>query len=328
MATTTSLERPRRRTPTATGSGSAPGRRAALFPGARRDVRGAARCHPPAAGRRSRSDAALEPFLEVRLILRDLPRRLAARQRGDELAEPVADEVELDRDPRARPAVERLDGPRADRPHRTVRAVKRDQPGRVVLRHLVADVALAAGHLAPVDGSRADPCRPVGLDPRADDVPLPLAVAVELVEVGENLLRSAIDLDALPDHLALLLSVRGTAHRLDSRPCRSGSRSSRAAPAGSAARSASGWRRAGTRPRSPTCAPRRPRPSPTRSRPAACVRSASRSTSPIPPRSTPLSSARRRSSARLRSSSTTPAGTSCTHSSRPTRASGAVSSRS
>src|SRR5436190_6917834 len=286
MATTTSLERPRRRTPTATGSGSAPGRRAALFPGARRDVRGAARCHPPAAGRERRSDAALEPFLEVRLILRDLPRRLAARQRGDELAEPVANEVELDRDPRARPAVERLDGQRANRPRRTVGAAKRHHAGRVVLGDLVADIALAAGHLAPVDGSRADPRRPVGLDPRADDVPLPLAVAVELVEVGEDLLRSAIDLDALPDHLALLLSVRGTAHRLDSLPCRRGSRSSPAAPAASAARSAIGWRRAGTRSRSPICAPRTPRrsrgPSP---RPAGAPR-ASRSTSPIPPRST------------------------------------------
>src|SRR5207247_9981305 len=132
------------------------------------------------------------------------------------------------------------------------------------------------GLLAPVDGSRADPRRPVGLDPRADDVPLPLAVAVELVEVGEDLLRSAIDLDALPDHLALLLSVRGTAHRLDSRPCRSGSRSSRAAPAGSAARSASGWRRAGKGPRAPTCAPGRPRPSAPRSGPAALARRAHR----------------------------------------------------
>ena len=54
-------------------------------------------------------------------------------------------------------------------------------------------------HSACVCHARADADRSVGLHPCADDLVLPLAVPVEVVERCDDALRAPIDLDAVDD---------------------------------------------------------------------------------------------------------------------------------
>src|SRR5438067_1777618 len=143
--------------------------------------------------------AALEPFLEPLLILRDELARLPPRERCEKLAEQaVTLEVELEGDLGAALA-RRLDRHRADRPHRAVDAPERRLPGRLVLGDLVGHRLLAAGCAADVGGAAPNAGRALGLTLGADDLRLPLAVTLELVDVPEHLLRAARDLDALHD---------------------------------------------------------------------------------------------------------------------------------
>src|SRR5579862_9948240 len=147
-----------------------------------------------------RSDAAaLEPLLQPLLVLRDFLPRLSPRKRPDDQPEQaVSLQVELDRDARAAFA-RRLDGHDPDRPHGPVRAAERGAAGRVVLGDLVRDALLAARDLAQVGGAAADTRRGRGVAGDADDRGLPLAVTLELVDVGEDVLGTAGDLNAFDD---------------------------------------------------------------------------------------------------------------------------------
>src|SRR5438132_3758154 len=92
--------------------------------------------------------AALEPLLQALLILRNLLSGLAEHERPQELAEPVALEVELDRHPRAGAVADRLDGAMADHADRAVDPAKAEGPRRTVLRDLVGHRLLASPDLA------------------------------------------------------------------------------------------------------------------------------------------------------------------------------------
>src|SRR5438067_3553659 len=76
---------------------------------------------------------------------------------------------------------------------------------------LVTGVAGAAGHAALVGGAGTDTGRAVGFELGALDSLLPLAVAAEIIDVGEDVCWAAVDLDAVDDwgHLRALL----TGHR-------------------------------------------------------------------------------------------------------------------
>src|SRR5207244_9051031 len=143
--------------------------------------------------------AALEPLLQPLLVLGDELARLTPRKRPDDQAEEsVALKVELERDLRAALA-RRLHRHRADGSHRAIETTERRLPGWVVLGDLVGDRLLATRDAAQVGGARADPCRALGLARDADDLRLPLAVTLEVVDVREDVLRAAVDLDALHD---------------------------------------------------------------------------------------------------------------------------------
>src|SRR3954454_14088829 len=71
---------------------------------------------------------------------------------------------------------------------------------RGVFGDLVGHLARSARDLARVGGARADADRPFRLEPGADQITLPLAVLVELVEVGEHVLLRTADLDAAGNH--------------------------------------------------------------------------------------------------------------------------------
>src|ERR1051326_8532665 len=86
-----------------------------------------------------------------------------------------------------------------------------DPPRRIVLADLVRDLLLPHGRLSRVGRARADPCRPVGLDVCLDDLVVPLLVPGEVVQIGEDLLGTPVDLDAFDDrcHPFLLSRVAG-----------------------------------------------------------------------------------------------------------------------
>ena len=69
-----------------------------------------------------------------------------------------------------------------------------------MLGDLVRHVLRPTGDLPLVRRPRPDPGRAFGLELRADDRALPLAVAVEPVDVREDLLGRTRDLDAVRDH--------------------------------------------------------------------------------------------------------------------------------
>ena len=79
-------------------------------------------------------------------------------------------------------------------------SAERSLARRVVRRDLVRNVSSSARYLASLQHARTYTCRPVCLHLRTHERALPLAVAVQLVEVGEHLLGRAIDLDAVLDH--------------------------------------------------------------------------------------------------------------------------------
>ena len=132
------------------------------------------------------SDFAFQDFLQARLILRDLRARLATRERGEELAESVPHELELERHTRARAAPEGLDRDRQARPNRAVQPADGNAPGRVVFGDLCDELPRAARHPPHLDVARAHAGRPLRLLARTDDRLLPLAVPVERVDVGED----------------------------------------------------------------------------------------------------------------------------------------------
>src|SRR5262249_59656176 len=117
-------------------------------------------------------------------------------------------EVGVERQPGARDAVGRFEGDRSYRAHRSVDAAECDLTRRVMLGDFEADVAFAAGHAAPVGRSRADARRAVGLDLCAHDVLLPLAVPTQVIDVGEDVFRPAVDLNAVDDRHPRFLLIR------------------------------------------------------------------------------------------------------------------------
>src|SRR5204863_1677702 len=124
-------------------------------------------------------------FLEALLVLGNVLAGVAADEREQELPEAVALEVQLERHPR--PALPcRLDLDGADRPDRPVDDAERREARRVVRRDLVRELARAARNLPQVGGARAHPRRALGLLLDADDLALPLAMALEVGDVGED----------------------------------------------------------------------------------------------------------------------------------------------
>src|SRR5262249_17491938 len=119
-------------------------------------------------------------------------------------------EVELQRDPRPLPVVERLDRATADRPHRAVEAPEGERLRRVVLGDLVGHRHLPPAHAENPGRTRADLRRALGVDLpppprlRAPARSLPLAGACRVVEVGEDVLGAAVDLDR----------ARGSSHQV------------------------------------------------------------------------------------------------------------------
>src|SRR5262249_39321954 len=141
----------------------------------------------------------LAQLLELHVACRALLGRLASREDGKELAEAMTLELKLETHARAR-LPQRLDGHRADRAHRAIGAAKGRLGWGLMLGDLVGDVPCPARNLASLKPSRPDARRPVRLDLDAHERVLPLAVTVELVEVGEHFLGGTIDLDAVLDH--------------------------------------------------------------------------------------------------------------------------------
>ena len=140
-----------------------------------------------------------EPFLELALVRRHLLARLAAGERRDDRPEQaVSLEVELDRHLRVAVA-DRLDHHGTDGSHRAVHPSERHLAGRVVLRDLVGDRLRPAWHAPDVGGSRPHPRRAIGLPFAAHDLRLPFAVPLEVVQIGEHILGTARDLDAVND---------------------------------------------------------------------------------------------------------------------------------
>ncbi len=82
-----------------------------------------------------------------------------------------------------------------------------DLAGRIVLGDLEGNVAWAAGDPAPVDPPQANLRRTLSLDPGADEVVLPLHVAVELIEIGEDVFGTSVDLNAVRDQCLSLASA-------------------------------------------------------------------------------------------------------------------------
>jgi hypothetical protein len=68
-----------------------------------------------------------------------------------------------------------------------------------VLVDLERDVTVATRHSARACHARADADRSVGLHPCADDLVLPPAVPVEVLDRCDDALRPPIDLDAVDD---------------------------------------------------------------------------------------------------------------------------------
>src|SRR5437868_10458465 len=147
-----------------------------------------------------RLDAAFETFLESLLVRRDFLARLTARHRRDEEAEQaVTLEVELHRHLGAALAG-RLDHHRPNRAYGSVQTLEGRLPRWIVLGDLVADLLLtAARNAADIRCARADPCRAIRIHLAADERGLPFVVASEVIEVGEDLLGTARDLDAVND---------------------------------------------------------------------------------------------------------------------------------
>src|SRR5207244_10502909 len=77
----------------------------------------------------------------------------------------------------------------------------------IVLADLVRELPRPAGHLPGVGRSRADAGRALGLELDADDLALPLAVPLELVDVREDVLGPALDLDRFVDRCHFSSSV-------------------------------------------------------------------------------------------------------------------------
>ena len=131
--------------------------------------------------------------------LGDLLASVGACERCEKYADAVALEIELECQLRPGGAVEWFDGDGAEGAHWAVDAAERAFARWVMLCDLVADVAWAAGHAAFVGGARTDPGWAVGFDLGAFDLLLPLAVPAEIIDVGEDLVRGAVDLDAVDD---------------------------------------------------------------------------------------------------------------------------------
>jgi hypothetical protein len=156
---------------------------------------------------------ALEDLFEALVALRDFLASVGAGERREEHAGSVARQFELEGQLRPCAAVERFDSDGSVRADRAVDTPKRAPPRGVVLGDLVADIACAAGESACVCCAAADLRRAVGFDADAHDLLLPLAVLGQLVEIREDVLGFAVDLDAVDDrrHLrALLTDVGGT----------------------------------------------------------------------------------------------------------------------
>src|SRR5262249_48828816 len=130
-------------------------------------------------------------FLQLSLVLGHLLARLAAGERREDRPEQaVSLEGELDRHLRAALA----DGPYGPAP-----PSERHLARRVVLSDLVGDRLCPARHAPDVGGPRPHPGRAVCLPLAADDLRLPFAVPLEVVQVGEHVLETARDLDAVRD---------------------------------------------------------------------------------------------------------------------------------
>lgn len=69
-----------------------------------------------------------------------------------------------------------------------------------MLRDLVARVLLASTDLPGLVNAGADAHGPGGLYVRADDLVLPLAMALVFVEIGKDVLGAAVYVDRVADH--------------------------------------------------------------------------------------------------------------------------------
>ena len=83
---------------------------------------------------------------------------------------------------------------------RPVMPSERVSVGWIVFGDFVAGVALATTGSADLSYPRPNPDRALGEDRGVDDLGLPLAVSLELLEVRERILGPAVDLDAVSDH--------------------------------------------------------------------------------------------------------------------------------
>src|SRR6266542_411216 len=142
---------------------------------------------------------ALEPLLQVLVVLGKLLPRLPPYERQVQIAEPMALEVELERETRARTVTDRLDSALPAGPDRAVDAAEGEPPRRAVLRHL-------GGHrpLAPTDSARHRRLRAhahglVALDGRPHDALLPLGETRQVGHVCEHVFRTPGNLHAVHD---------------------------------------------------------------------------------------------------------------------------------
>src|SRR6266850_6662787 len=153
----------------------------------------------------------LEQRLHPRLILRDLLACLALRNRHQDLAaKPVTLEVDRDGEPGTRPAVQGLDRDGSNRTHGPVQNTERGLSRRVVLSDLIGHRAVAARHPPGLPNALADSHRLVAFRLHVDDLFLPLAVALDVVEIREHLVGPSVDLDALGNGSHWRLLVRMT----------------------------------------------------------------------------------------------------------------------
>ena len=94
----------------------------------------------------------------------------------------------------------RIDRVCADGAKQAGGAAERGLARGIVLCDLVWDVSRPSGNIAALYHSRTYAHGAVSLDSCAHKRALPLVVSVNLIEVGEDLVGRAVDLDAVLDH--------------------------------------------------------------------------------------------------------------------------------
>src|SRR5262245_23699603 len=100
----------------------------------------------------------------------------------------MAVELELEREPRARAVADRLDSAPTSRADRALCSAEGKASRRIVLGDLDGNRLLALAHPAHFRDPRPHSQRPLRIHVSAHEIPLPLAVTWEVVQIGKHLL--------------------------------------------------------------------------------------------------------------------------------------------